>query len=33
MVGVPTGQEARAKQLREEIRANLIRVNAAIDAK
>lgn len=33
MVGVPQGQEERAGKLRDEIRAGLIRVNAAIDAK
>lgn len=33
MVGVPAGQEDRARQLRDEIRTLLIRVNAAIEAK
>ena len=33
MYGVPGGQEEQAKRLVEDIRAGLIKVNAAIDAK
>lgn len=33
MAGVPTGQEAKARELAEAVKAGLVRVNAAIEAK